>query len=233
MDFSPYKRLENYMPSGMKAIATVGKVFTIVWTLMGLETFCMALSDNPDLVTRMFQKVDDFQFEVLDRVTKFNSVGAVLLSDDIAYTSGLMISPKHLRQYLFPSFERMCGLCKQRDLPVILHSDGKVDEVLHDIVAVGFNGLHPIQPNAMDIKSVKERLGDKLCLLGNIDLDVLARGTPEEVTELVKKNLREIAPGGGYCLGSSNSMPDYVKLENYNALRETALKYGTYPIDVD
>ncbi|MBI2958496.1 MAG: nucleoside 2-deoxyribosyltransferase [Chloroflexi bacterium] len=232
MDFSPFQKAEDWMPGGMKVVAAVGHAFTTVWTLMGLEGFCIALEDNPDLVDRMFRKVSDIQYEVLDRVTRFSSVGGVHIADDIAYTTGLMISPGHLRRYLFPILERMCALCRSRGIPVTYHSDGRLYDVLDDIVAVGFNALHPIQPNAMDIRNVKERVGDKLCLLGNIDLDVLTRGTPEQVEELVKKNLRDIAGDGGYCVGSSNSVPDFVPLANYNAMRETALKYGAYPIRI-
>ncbi|MFH1485083.1 MAG: uroporphyrinogen decarboxylase family protein [Chloroflexota bacterium] len=230
MDFSPYERIGELTPPGMKTLGNVGHIFTAVWTLMGFETFCMALIQEPALVAQMFEKIGSVQYEVLDRVTRFKSVGAIHVSDDIAYTSGLIISPKHLRQYLFPWFKRMCSLCRERDIVIIYHTDGKVDDVLDDIVAAGFHGLHPIQPNAMDIKKVKERVGDKICLLGNIDMDTLARGTPEQVEELVKRNLKEIAPGGGYCVGSSNSVSDFVKMENYNAMRETVFKYGTYPI---
>ena len=79
-------------------------------------------------------------------------------------------------------------------------------------------------------KGLKRRVGDKLCLLGNIDMDVLARGNPQEVEELVKRNLKEIAPGGGYVVGSSNSVPEYIPLANYNAMVKTTLKLGRYPI---
>ena len=39
-------------------------------------------------------------------------------------------------------------------------------------------------------------------------------------------------PGGGYILGASNSVPEFIPLKNYNAMRETALEYGGYPISV-
>lgn len=232
MDFSRFNEIEQYTPPALKTIANVGHIFTAVWTLMGFETFCTALMQNSPLIAEMFEKVGSTQYEVLDRVTRFKSVGAIQVSDDIAYTPGLIISPKHLRQYLFPWLKRLCALCRQRDVLIIYHSDGKLDDILDDIVDAGFHGLHPIQPNAMDIKKVKARVGKRLCLLGNIDMDMLARGTPEQVTELVKQNLREVAPGGGYCVGSSNSVSDFVKLENYNAMRETVLKYGGYPIAI-
>ncbi|MBC8234923.1 hypothetical protein H8E77_35710 [bacterium] len=70
-------------------------------------------------------------------------------------------------------------------------------------------------------------------MAGNINLDyTLTLGTPEEVEAEVKDRLRKIAPGGGYCLGSSNSVPEYVPFENYMTMRETVLQYGQYPISV-
>lgn len=232
MDFSFHDRLETLLPHGMKVIPSVGHIFTLIWNLMGLETFSLATADEPELVAAMFKIVGDTQLEVLDKVTKYKSVGAIFLADDVAYTSGLMISPRLLRRYLFPIYERMCAMCRERDIPIIYHSDGNVESVLDDIVAIGFNGYNPIQPNAMDIKKVKEKYGKKLCLIGNIDLDVLSRGTPEQVVALTKKTLREIAPGGGFCCGSSNSIANFVPVENYNAMREAVLKYGTYPIRI-
>jgi uroporphyrinogen decarboxylase len=83
----------------------------------------------------------------------------------------------------------------------------------------------------MDIVKVKEQVKGKLCVIGNVDLGyTLTRGTPEETAEEVKEKIRLLAPGGGYCLGSSNSVPDYVKVENYRAMVETTKDFGKYPI---
>ena len=88
-------------------------------------------------------------------------------------------------------------------------------------------------PKAMDIVQLKREYGNALCLMGNIDLGyTLTRGTPEEVEAEVKERIRVIAPGGGYCLGSSNSVPEYVPLANFNAMREAGFRYGRYPISV-
>jgi uroporphyrinogen decarboxylase len=82
----------------------------------------------------------------------------------------------------------------------------------------------------MSINEVKEKVGEKLGIIGNIHTDLLATGTPEEVCQLTKKRIKEIAPGGGYAIGSGNSVPNWVQFENYQAMRETALRFGTYPI---
>jgi uroporphyrinogen decarboxylase len=68
--------------------------------------------------------------------------------------------------------------------------------------------------------------------MGNISNEILMEGTPEEVSALTKKRLKEIAPGGGYCLGSGNSVPDWAEFKNYMAMRNTVLEFGHYPIQI-
>jgi uroporphyrinogen decarboxylase len=110
------------------------------------------------------------------------------------------------------------------------HSDGNIWPILDDLIAIGFDAIHPIDPTAMNIREVKEKVGRKLGIMGNIHTDLLARGTPAEVRDLTKKTIREVAPGGGFALGSGNSVPEWARFENYQAMRETALKFGKYPI---
>lgn len=221
------------LPPGMKLIGSIGWVYSATWMLMGFEVFCLALVDQPELIERMLQQVGGTQLGICRLVAAHPAVGALVMSDDIAYTEGLLLSPAMLRKYVFPWYEEMNGIAKRHDLPVILHSDGVLWQMLEDIIACGFSALHPVEPKAMDIVELKKRVKGRLCLLGNIDLSyTLTRGTPQEVAEEVKLRLREVAPGGGYCLGSSNSVPEYVPLANYLAMRDTALKYGGYPIRV-
>ncbi|MBD3337901.1 MAG: nucleoside 2-deoxyribosyltransferase, partial [Candidatus Lokiarchaeota archaeon] len=92
----------------------------------------------------------------------------------------------------------------------------------------GVNAIHPIEPQAMDIRELKEKYGDTFCLIGNVDVDLLSRGSREQVIERVKYLIKEIAPGGGYCLGSGNSVPEYAIPENFAAMVETARKLGEY-----
>jgi len=84
----------------------------------------------------------------------------------------------------------------------------------------------------MDIVEVKRQYGKHLCLIGNIDLGgALVRGTPEDVEAEVRQHIRDLAPGGGYMVGSSNSITSYVPLENYRAIIAATMKWGKYPID--
>ncbi|HKJ28189.1 MAG TPA: uroporphyrinogen decarboxylase family protein, partial [Anaerolineales bacterium] len=101
---------------------------------------------------------------------------------------------------------------------------------LHD---AGLNAPHPIEPLAMDSVELKEKLGDRLCLLGNIEIgETLTMGTPEDVEAEVKHRISTLAKGGGYAVGSSNTVAHYVKLDNYKAMIQSTRKYGKYPIEI-
>ena len=226
---SPVDHLHQYaelLPEGMRIIGIIGKIFTPTWMLMGFEGFAYALMYEPELVAAVFQQVGRIQYDVCLRCLEVPQVAALFMSDDVAYGQGLLVSPKILREHLWPWYAKLGEEMKARGLPYIYHSDGNLWPVMDDIVACGFNALHPIEPKAMDSREVKARYGDQLCLLGNIELDRLSRGTPAEVAEMVRRNIEDLAYDGGYCVGSSNSVTYYVPLDNFVAMIEAAKSYG-------
>jgi len=102
---------------------------------------------------------------------------------------------------------------------------------MDDIIGCHVDAIHPIEPKAMDIAKVKERWGHKLALIGNIDLGyTLTLGSVKDVVKEVKEKIGKIAPGGGYAVGTSNTVTYYIKLENYHAMINITKKFGRYPI---
>ena len=234
MDLSKWGHFDTMLPKGMKAILLLGKIYTPAWMYMGAETFFHALENNEELIAAIFEKIGNIQFEVFQRVIEHACVGAVVNPDDVAHNTGLLVHPRHLRKYLFPWYKKMGDICRDRGLGFIYHSDGDCSEVMDDLIACGFHGFNPIQPNAMDIVEVKKRWGDKLCLIGNLNLDsTLTLGTPEDVRAEVFERIRTIAPGGGYMVASSNSVTDYVPLANMRAMFDACFEFGRYPISLE
>lgn len=228
-----YARFEEacrLLPENMGVIGQYGDIFTLVWELMGFERFAEALFEEPDLVEALFEKVGSIIYNLFENMADFPCVKALWFTDDIAYAGGLMVSPDVLRKYLFPWMARIGELCRRRSIPFLYHSDGVLYEVLDDLIALGVNGLHPIEPKSMDLSELKQRVGGRLALLGHIEVDTLARGTPEEVERLVRTALLKGAPGGGYAIGSSNSLPEYCKWENYLTMLQAADRWGRYPL---
>jgi uroporphyrinogen decarboxylase len=182
-------------------------------------------------VEKILSRIGNLQFAIYERILENCDVAGVVSSDDIAHNAGLFVRPEFLRKHVFPWYKKIGDICRDKKIFYVCHSDGKMTDVLDELIGLGFNGIHPIQPNVMDIKEIKEKYGKKLTLLGNINLEFpLSLGTPEDVREEVRIRIKEIAPGGGYLLSSSNSITSYVPIENFRAMIEAVFEFGQYPI---
>jgi len=226
-----YRLLEEAktgLPEGMGVIGQYGDIFTLAWEMMGFENFALASYEDPDLVDALMEKIGSLVYSMYETMAQMEWVGALWYSDDIAYSTGLLMSPDFFRKTLFPWLKKMGDLAKARNIPFLYHSDGILYSVMEDLIACGVTSLHPIEPKAMDIAEVKAKYGDRLSLCGNIEVDLLARGTPAEIEQQVIQRIKALAPGGGYCLCSSNSIPDYINLENYIQMVKTGLEWGKY-----
>jgi uroporphyrinogen decarboxylase len=232
LDFSNIESAIRHLPAGMGLIGAWGDIFTYTWEAMGFEHFAIALYQQPDFVAHLFQELGKLAVQVCEALLSFDMVKALWFSDDLAFRTGLLVSPVVYRRHLFPWLKQIGNLCRRAGRPYIFHSDGVLWKVMDDLVDCGFNALQPIEPLAMDIREVKRRYGNNFCLIGNIDVDILARGSVEMVRQQVRTLIREVGPGGGYCLGSGNTVPSYVCLENYCVMLEEGLRSGRYPIKV-
>lgn len=230
LDLSAFHHIQPHLPPGMKIVAMSGKIFTLTWMLMGFENFALSLMLNPNFLCKILERVALIQMDAVAEVLSIPNVAAVWAVDDIAFGTGPMISPQALREHLFPWYKEIARQCHENDVLFFLHSDGLLWDLLGDLLELPIDALHPIDPTCMDIEDVKREIGDRCCLFGNISNELLATGTTEEVVELTKRRLKALAPGGGYGLGSGNSVPDWARFENYNAMRETGLAHGRYPI---
>jgi uroporphyrinogen decarboxylase len=228
ISYAQLEEARNGLPEGMGVVGQYGDIFTVAWELMGFETFARAIYEQPDLVAAVLDRVGTLIVSMFETMATMDWVGALWYSDDIAYASGLLMSPRFLRASFFPSLRRMGDYAARRGVPFIYHTDGRLWEVMDDIIQSNVCALHPIEPKAMDIVDVKRRYGSRLCLCGGIDVDLLARGTTDQVRELARKLIATVGPGGGWCAGSSNSVPEYVPVANYSMMVETILREGKY-----
>jgi uroporphyrinogen decarboxylase len=219
------------LPPGMKLILQTDGIFERFTKLMGLETFSYLLYDDLALVAEMFEIGGRMAVGLFEYMVQLPNVGALWLADDLAYTSGTLISPDLYRRYLFPWYRKISDIVHGADLPFLFHSDGNLNPILDDLVDIGINGLQPVEPKAMDIRLLKDKYSGRLCLIGNIDLGyTLTLGSPDEVRHEVRERIQNVGPGGGYCVGSSNTVTNYVPLENFKAMVEATFLYGQYPI---
>ena len=152
---------------------------------------------------------------------------------DWASAKGPVFSPRHFRQFVFPRLKHITDLCHRYGVPYVKHTDGNVNVLLDDMIAAGVDAFQAIEPRAgMDIARLKQKYGDRLTLIGNVDCStVLVDGPVEAVRAETARIVRTAAPGGGFLLSTSNSVHSGVKPEYYLAMLDTARQVGIYPIE--
>jgi len=218
---------------GERAIVFLGHdAFEFSHYLHGLDHLLMDYVLNPDFVHRLARVVLDYKKRVFERAIEAGA-DIVLTGDDYAHRQAPIMSPAHFREFVLPYLQEMVDVAKVHGVPFIKHTDGYLWPILDLIVDTGIDALDPLEPIArMDIGEVKEKYGDRIAVIGNVDCgELLSRGTPEEVVEAVKETLAKAAVGGGHILASSNSIHPAVKPENYRAMVEAGRRYGQYPLD--
>ncbi len=195
-----------------------GPVSALDWAL-GMEDYMCYCMTDPELVAKLADKIMNFE---IGRAKMFLDKGAeaILIADDIAFNTGLLLPPEAMEAVAYPFYKKVIQEIKAyKDVPVIFHSDGYLYDALPDIVDCGFDAIQSLQPSAgMDIERVKKEFGDKLCLIGNVDLNyLLPFGTPEDVKKEVKDLAKKAGPDG-FILSTCNILTDAVKVENAKAM---------------
>ncbi len=159
-------------------------------------------------------------------------VDVVCFGDDLGFQDRPYMRPEVYREKVKPYHRRLVESIKSKtDAKVFMHSDGSVYALIPDFIDIGVEVLNPVQVSAtgMDSARLKTEFGDDLSFWGAIDTqEVLPRGTPEDVRNEVKRRIGDLAPGGGYVMGSVHNMQADVPPENVIAMFDSALEYGRY-----
>jgi uroporphyrinogen decarboxylase len=221
----------------MRMITSHGP-FQTACDLRGTETFLMDMALQPKFATALLDKVTAAMEGLLKLAMQtggkyFDMVE--LPGDDYAGNLNLLISPAMFRKFIKPCLERLVKVVKEHNpnTKVMLHSDGAITKLLPDIVALGVDVIHPLEPlPSVDIPAIKEQFGSQLTFLGGIDISHAMPGTREDVIEEAKLRISQLAPGGGYVLAPSNHLQADVSPENVVTLFETAKQFGKYPLHI-
>ena len=199
--------------------------------LRGEEQAFMDLALNPWIVHYCLDKLFDFAYETTRRIYE-KIPGKVMISyvaEDLGGQEDLMISAKHIREFLLPRMKRMIDLAHSAGVYVFHHDDGACRPILPEMIEIGIDVLNPIQwrCKGMDREGLKRDFGDKLIFHGGVDNQyTLPFGTVAEVRQEVIDNLRILGKGGGYILAPCHNIQVVGPAENVVALYETGFECG-------
>ena len=219
----------EHLPENMCIIGSGGFAHFaeyLTW-LMGYETFCTTLCEQRDLVEAMAERLIAIFEVVVDRMLVFDRVKFVWGSDDMGYRGGLLCSPDDMRTLVLPGHKRMAEKSHTAGRPYLLHSCGNLASIMEDLIEdVGIDAKHSFEDTIEFVTDVKRDYGDRIALLGGIDLDFLCRADEAAVRQRVRDTLSVCMKGGGYCLGTGNSVANYIPLRNYLAMLDEGRRFA-------
>ena len=222
-------RLEAFrqaMPDGMKGVGGVGNgLFEISEDLVGFEQLCYLQADDPELFADVYRRIGDLLMELwAGLLERFGSDFAVCrIGDDMGFKTGTLLAPRTLLDHVVPQYRRVIELIHGAGKPFLLHSCGKIFDLMDDLLDAGIDAKHSNEEAIAPFDEWIRRYGDRIALFGGFDTDLLCRLSPEEVHERVLADgarFRRTLPG--FVLGSGNSIPDYVPVAGYDAMIRAA-----------
>jgi uroporphyrinogen decarboxylase len=219
----------------MRMVASHGP-FQTACDLRGTESFLMDMALRPEFAQTLLDKITSTLESLLKLAMQaggkyFNMIE--LPGDDYAGNANTIMSPAMFRKFIKPCLARLVKTVKEHnpDMKIMLHSDGAITKLIQDIIDLGVDVIHPLEPlPATDLMAVKKQFGKQVTFLGGIDISHAMPGSHEDVITEVKQRITQLASGGGYILAPSNHLQADVPAENVVTLFETARQFGKYPI---
>jgi uroporphyrinogen-III decarboxylase len=207
-------------------------IFENSWQPIGFVNFTRLIYQKTEFVKRIIEFHTDFYLRNLEGVMK-SSGEVVLAGDDLGQKTGPLLRPELVEKLYGDSYRRVADAVHRQNKKIIFHSCGNIYPFLERFVDWGFDGILTLEPTAgMDLGKVRDQVGHRLALVGNLDVSrLLVKGSQQEIEEAVRKAICDAASGGGYILSASHSHPgvDATRLE---WMVEAAHRYGEYPLRI-
>jgi len=230
IDYSAVEQALRLVPDGMGVIGrTSGVLENSLWTL-GFEGMSYLLADDRELVRDSVDAVGAVELSVVETLASMDGVGAIFFGEDMGFKTATMLSPEVLRELVFPWHRKIVATTHAAGKPIILHSCGNLRPIMDDILEIGWDARHSYEDVIQPITEAKKLYGDRIAVLGGIDMDLLSRGSEGAVRGRVREVIGQCAPGGGFALGAGNSVANYIPVANYLAMLDEGWRRGRYPI---
>jgi len=203
-----------------------GELFEAAWRLRGFENFMMDLAHRGEIADYLLDQLTSMLIEnalILARA----GVDILLLDDDVAMPTGLMIGPATWRRHFKDRLTRVINIAREEspELLIFYHCDGDFTQLIPDLVDIGVNVINPIQPDCMDGAAIKQEFGDRLAMWGTAgSAGLWDRGTPDQIRREVRRCIEALGPQG-LLLAPAYDI-DFAPFENIVAFIEAVEEFG-------
>ncbi|NOY08901.1 MAG: uroporphyrinogen-III decarboxylase-like protein [Spirochaetes bacterium] len=229
IDFGPLDWLKNNLPENMGCYSLTAHIFETITFLFGYETFCYKTFDDPDLINAVGEIVGRFFIEYTRTICDYPCVPLVWGSDDMGFRTGTLASPEFLKEKILPWHKQCAEIAHDKNKLYFLHNCGNIEKIMDDLINdVGIDAKHSFEDSIMPVTRVYKKYGSRIAILGGIDVDFLCRADEKSIREKVKNTLQICMEGSGYCLGTGNTVANYIPVNNYLAMMDEGRKYKIF-----
>ena len=217
-------QLSEYLPDGMKLLGfSNGGILENATDIVGFENLCMMYLLDPELTRDIFENIGKRLLEFYSIVASMDSVGACVVNDDWGFKTQTMFPHEMMKEYVFPYTKKIVEVIHSQGKPAILHSCGNLRDIMDVIIDdLKLDGKHSFEDGIYPVEDAYDWWHDRIAIMGGIDMDFLARKSPEAVYQRATRLLEKTFDTGGFALGSGNSIPSYIPTENYLAMLKAA-----------
>ena len=219
-------------------MAVGGTVFWPAYKLRGMEAILVDLIANPNFAGALLDIVTEMMAGLARKLASYD-VDILWMADDFGTQRALMMRPKVWRTWFKERLRTVIAAAKsvQRDpstgsrrAPLIaFHSDGKIDEIIPDLIEIGVDVLNPLQPEVMDPAVIKREFGRDLAFWGGLGTQTtLPFGSPSEVRQTVHDLIHTVGNGGGFLIAPTHVVEPEVPWENILAFVKAVETFGGY-----
>jgi uroporphyrinogen decarboxylase len=209
--------------------AVVG-AFDAMNSLCGHEIVLSGMAMDPDWIRDMCDVYATITIDLLE--IAYEKVGlpdGIWVWDDLGFKHRPFMSPSMYREIVFPAHHRLFQFAHSKGLPVVLHCDGLIESLIPNLIDAGIDCLQPLEVKAgMDLLKIKKRFGDRIALIGGMDVRTLLTNDLEVVRRELEAKVPGVMEGGGYVLQVDHSAPDQINYETYRYFVEKGIELGTY-----
>ena len=193
--------------------------------LLGYEELMLLYATEPAFVEEVMDRILEFQLGLAKRYIDLG-VDAVRIGDDYGSQLAMQMSPKTWRTVIKPRLAKVYDVYHAAEVVVMQHSCGNIVEIIPDLIEIGLDILHPVQPKAMSIERLGREFGKDLAFHGGIDTqELLPFGNPQEVKDATKQCVDLLGANRRYIIAPSQEIMNDVPTENILALIEAIKDY--------
>lgn len=204
-------------------IIWVGDLWERATFMRGLEGMLFDITLNPGFVEKLLDHLSEYILATMKILFHQFEFEAVAISDDYGSQKGLLISPEHWRQFIKPALKKIYSFAKANNKKIFHHSCGHIVPIIGDMIDLGLDILHPIQPETMDIYELKKSFGQNITFCGGMPTQkILPDGSVEEVRNTVRDIITKMSKGAGYIFEPAITVQADIPLDNVLAMIEQA-----------